>query len=249
MKNRRQSDPNAPPAWAAAILRALVKPRDRDMVAGDLIEEYRETVRPERGALRARIWYCRQVLSFVRPDGLARLRSEMVPDCFLWAAVVAIAEYALLFLLPARTGAPVEALAVLLAAAVLAASAASGIHTIGDAWIVCRASALWLLLFGIVTALTVKAPEFTPIPLVVAFLAIVPMAGFQSARRTGVLRAGSAAGLAIGSVAFLAWTILAAKLRLPHPPFEAYPIPPAVAVILGTVGAIFGKRFGQASNT
>jgi len=232
---------SAQPPWAEVLLRALVSPRNRDMIVGDLIEEYRETVIPSMGALRARIWFCRQVLSFLRWDGLARLRSAMLPDCFFWAAVAAIAEYILLFVLPQKTGASLQAVIVWLAAALLATAAASGIRTAADAWLVCRTSVLWSLVFGFVIFLTVRAAQFTPVPLIVAFLVIVPLAGFQSARHTGVLRTGSAVGLMIGTVTFLLGTLLAAKLRVPIPP--AYPLPPAVAVILGTAGAIFGKRF------
>jgi predicted lysophospholipase L1 biosynthesis ABC-type transport system permease subunit len=100
-----------------------------------------------------------------------------------------------------------------------------------------------LLLFGIVTVLTLRASVFTPVPLVVAFLVITPMAAFQSARRTGVLCTGSAVGLVTGTAMFLFGAVLAGTLHLPHPPFGVFPFPLAVAVILGTIGAIFGKRF------
>jgi hypothetical protein len=249
VKSRKELRANAPPAWAEAVLRILVNPRDRDMIAGDLIEEYRETVIPARGAFRARIWYCRQVWSFLCADSLARLRSATLPDCFLWATAAAIAEYALLFLLPAKTGASVEAVLVWLAAGLLVAGSASGIRTARDAWLVCRASSFWLLLFGIVTVLTARAPVFTPVPLVIAFFVIVPMAGFQSARQTGILRTGSAVGLVTGILTFLFGAVLAATLRVPHPPLGATPFPPALAAILGTLGAIFGKRFTRRRET
>jgi hypothetical protein len=53
--------------WAERVLRALLEPRSRDTVSGDLFEEYREAIVPARGLVRARLWYCRQVLSFVTP--------------------------------------------------------------------------------------------------------------------------------------------------------------------------------------
>jgi hypothetical protein len=53
--------------WADIALRFLLWPRDRETISGDLIEEYREEVLPDRGALRARLWYARQVASFVSP--------------------------------------------------------------------------------------------------------------------------------------------------------------------------------------
>jgi hypothetical protein len=53
--------------WADLVLRFLLKPRDRDTISGDLLEEYRERVLPARGPFAARMWYLRQVLSFVTP--------------------------------------------------------------------------------------------------------------------------------------------------------------------------------------
>jgi hypothetical protein len=57
-----------PPRWAERLLRLFLHPRDRDTIAGDLLEEYRDTVLPARGRLRARLWYVRQVLSLI--DGV-----------------------------------------------------------------------------------------------------------------------------------------------------------------------------------
>jgi len=55
----------APPAWAEQVLRRLLKPEDRDSVSGDLLEEYRVSVVPSRGRIRADVWYIRQALGFV----------------------------------------------------------------------------------------------------------------------------------------------------------------------------------------
>lgn len=53
--------------WGDFVLRLLVRHRDRETISGDLLEEYREHVRPTRGPWAARLWYARQVLSFVSP--------------------------------------------------------------------------------------------------------------------------------------------------------------------------------------
>ena len=53
--------------WGDFVLRLLVRRRDRETISGDLLEEYREHVRPTRGPWAARLWYARQVLSFVSP--------------------------------------------------------------------------------------------------------------------------------------------------------------------------------------
>ena len=49
-----------PPRWAESLLRLLLPPKDRDSVSGDLLEEYRESIVPLRGAKASR-WYIRQV--------------------------------------------------------------------------------------------------------------------------------------------------------------------------------------------
>jgi hypothetical protein len=53
--------------WGDFVLRLLVRPRDRETISGDLLEEYREHVRPTRGPWAARLWYVRQILSFMSP--------------------------------------------------------------------------------------------------------------------------------------------------------------------------------------
>jgi hypothetical protein len=54
-----------PPSWAESVLRALLRPRDRETVSGDLLEEYRETIRPTRGSRSANYWYMWQVGVFL----------------------------------------------------------------------------------------------------------------------------------------------------------------------------------------
>jgi hypothetical protein len=53
--------------WGEFILRLLVRRRDRETISGDLLEEYREHVLPTKGPRAARLWYVRQILSFVSP--------------------------------------------------------------------------------------------------------------------------------------------------------------------------------------
>jgi hypothetical protein len=53
-----------PPRWAEALLRLLLKPEDRESVSGDLLEEYRQSILPERGK-GADAWYLCQVAGFL----------------------------------------------------------------------------------------------------------------------------------------------------------------------------------------
>jgi hypothetical protein len=47
------------------MLRLVLEPQHRESISGDLLEEYRETVRPARGRRGADLWYLRQVVGFV----------------------------------------------------------------------------------------------------------------------------------------------------------------------------------------
>lgn len=53
-----------PPAWARRLLELVTSARERESVQGDLLEEYAESVLPERGRAAANRWYTRQVWAF-----------------------------------------------------------------------------------------------------------------------------------------------------------------------------------------
>ena len=53
-----------PPNWAEALLRVFLTPADFESVSGDLLEEYRDSIRPVRGESAADTWYVMQVLGF-----------------------------------------------------------------------------------------------------------------------------------------------------------------------------------------
>lgn len=54
-----------PPRWAEWVLRMFLARENRDAVSGDLLEEYREVIVPERGPRRANRWYAAQVLGYI----------------------------------------------------------------------------------------------------------------------------------------------------------------------------------------
>jgi hypothetical protein len=54
-----------PPRLVQRLLRAVVRHRDADTIAGDLLEEYRLLKRPALGRGRADIWYIGQVAGMV----------------------------------------------------------------------------------------------------------------------------------------------------------------------------------------
>jgi hypothetical protein len=56
---------SSPPRWAEALIRLLLEPHERDAVSGDLLEEYRERIHPNRGRRTANLWYVTQLAGFV----------------------------------------------------------------------------------------------------------------------------------------------------------------------------------------
>ena len=53
-----------PPRWAERLLQAFLTSGAFESVSGDLLEEYRDTVFPARGAHGANVWYVSQVLRY-----------------------------------------------------------------------------------------------------------------------------------------------------------------------------------------
>jgi hypothetical protein len=54
-----------PPTWAEAALRLFLRSEIFLTVSGDLLEQYRDSILPSRGLMRADCWYLTQVLGFV----------------------------------------------------------------------------------------------------------------------------------------------------------------------------------------
>ena len=236
-----------PPRWAETVLRVLVRPVDGDIISGDLTEEYREMV-PARGLFRARIWYCLQVLSFLRAHNMAAtLAAAMPPGPLVYALAAAATEFAFLFFLPEywRSG---DGLIILFGSAALIASVARGMPVGADVVPACRSVFGYICFFWVVAGLTVTAAVVSPLPLVAAFLITVPLTGFQWARRTGRFWAGGALAFVTGTAIFVIGAVLAEALRLRHPPYPAYGIPPAAAMIAGAVGAMLGKSLATGTS-
>ncbi len=55
-----------PPTWMTAWLQTALPARDKEIIAGDLLEEYCEVILPTRGVTRAHLWYIVQIFSFLR---------------------------------------------------------------------------------------------------------------------------------------------------------------------------------------
>jgi hypothetical protein len=71
----------APPKWAEILLECLLSRRDREAIAGDLREEYMESILPSLGRLRADIWYLRQIPGFAQRCVLEETTMTKVMFC------------------------------------------------------------------------------------------------------------------------------------------------------------------------
>ncbi len=66
-----------PPSWMEHLLRRFLPPADRETIAGDLREEFHDRA-ATRGAGSAKLWYLRQIISFM-PRGLAFAFGTHIP--------------------------------------------------------------------------------------------------------------------------------------------------------------------------
>jgi hypothetical protein len=127
-----------PPKWAEAWLRSLLPSRDRETVSGDLLEEYRETIRPSRSQFAADLWYVGQVGIFGWRIGL-------------WAlalAAILVGRTALDWFVPVTDFAQrAETTTLLTASVVLVVGASSALRT----------QSVWAGVIGTATAMTLAA--------------------------------------------------------------------------------------------
>jgi hypothetical protein len=95
-ENRAMKTPGHPPQWAEVILERLLSPEHRSTVTGDLREEYTEVILPQKGRLKAYVWYLRQVASLApsclsqqrNVRGMLLLASLLTLSCGGWLAVM-----------------------------------------------------------------------------------------------------------------------------------------------------------------
>ena len=86
-----ESNSEFPPKWAESLLIHLLKPRDRESIPGDLLEEYREERLPALGRARANLWYIRQMLSLASVQAFegGPMKSILMCLCFFTMAAAA----------------------------------------------------------------------------------------------------------------------------------------------------------------
>jgi hypothetical protein len=64
MNDKWSSRAVRPPRAAEGLLRLLLNPVQAETISGDLLEEYRESVYPQKGKRSADLWFVRQVAGF-----------------------------------------------------------------------------------------------------------------------------------------------------------------------------------------
>jgi hypothetical protein len=62
------------------MLHLVLNSRDRAMVSGDLLEEFRQSIQPTRGPFFADTWYIRHAMGFI-------VRSNVLPALLFGAAL------------------------------------------------------------------------------------------------------------------------------------------------------------------
>jgi hypothetical protein len=237
-----------PPAWAERLLRALLAQRSRDVIVGDLLEEYRESVLPALGTFRADIRYIRQVLSFVNVAGLLEIAGKISAP-LVWGPSVALLGYVLVFEMSYATGMAVTTVIFLFTGIALIICGATAIRTLVEGWSLLRTGSAAFICFGVVTVVMSRAQAFRPSLIIGMFLIIVTATGFRGAWRSGQIRSGIVAAVFTGIAASVLLVVTVSASHRPHPPLSAASILPGMAAISGTIGALFGKRFGCSPQT
>ncbi|MBZ5575606.1 MAG: hypothetical protein LAP40_03475 [Acidobacteriia bacterium] len=162
-----------PPRWVEATLRALLAPRDRDTITGDLLEEYREVAVPALGTYGAGRWYLRQALSLLTATRVREFvarslrRDRMVQHprvaSMLWATAAAVTlSGVVLLLMSSHFGPPRLPLGpAFLILALLALSAATAVRSAADIrfW---RAGLLWGGLFAAAMVIRMAVDSLVP---------------------------------------------------------------------------------------
>jgi hypothetical protein len=244
MKEVHQNRTGKPPLWAETFLRMLLAQRSEDTIAGDLLEEYRESVLPAVGTFRARIWYLRQVMSFLNVADAMDVAAK-ISKPLLWGVTAALFAYVLIFALPSATEIPFSTLLFTLGGIVLIVGGATVIRTLENRRSLFRMCCVGFVCFAAATVIVTSAQVFRPAIIIGTFLLIATTIGFHGAWITGLIRAGIVVAFVLGTAGAVLLFVTVDALNLPHPPlFTAFALP-AMAAISGSIGAVLGKRFGS----
>jgi len=68
----------SPPEWADRLLRLFLEPDQAETESGDLLEAYRDSIRPQRGQWRADFWFILQVVSYIMRANVMSFRRWLI---------------------------------------------------------------------------------------------------------------------------------------------------------------------------
>jgi hypothetical protein len=244
------------------LLFAVLSPRNRDTITGDLIEEYREVVLPARGILRAQLWYVWQtftLVAFVR-------RTDMQKNMgWLWG-VGAVAWAAVIIGLLVRSGFTPPALppAVALVPDALGLTAVTALGSPGDAKALWRIARFWAALLVVAAGARMAVDALFPFDIERYFLAqvrpgfseldfprrfvfgaavalLLIAAGFHGAWTTSRVRFGIVAAITAAlmvTTPLFAFAALADRATIPYQILMAST---AIDSVTGALGAMLGR--------
>jgi hypothetical protein len=261
----RSTDLN-PPRWAEAVLRDSLPARDRETVTGDLLEEYREFIVPQRGLLSAHLWYLWQTASLV----VLKRRSDMKIGAWLWltGGIAWIAVIVAVLVLSRFTPPHLQPRALVLPAALIAV-ALTAIRSAADMLQLWRIARIWTALLVLAAGLRVFSDLLIIFDVEQYFLAqarsgfselqfperfafgasialILMGAGFHGAWKTAAFRKGVLAALA--AALLIAFPLFAIQWTKPDGPAQILVLAAVIGPTLGTAGAMLatGLRGAQA---
>lgn len=253
----------APPRFAEWLLTRLLHRRDREVIQGDLLEEYRESVVPTVGAFRARLWYWRNVMSLIRTS---RGRAMM------WlAAGIAVAVSILVALVRNDFGPFLPLMLFAVIAIAVGGVSLTSVRSSSDAYDVWAVGRWWA--FALVAVLLTRAGADAISSAADAMIrgtwlgasiaTVFLLAGATGAYQSGKVRIGIVASLAASGVGCAAFfgvvrTISAFGIEVPINGAEAYAPGPwlvfaspeawkailvllGISVVVGSVGAMVGR--------
>ena len=237
---------NHPPRWAQSFLRAILDPRDRETVSGDLLEEYVEARLPAFGVVRANLWYVRQVVSLITCRRLLRLAEDPSwNSAIVWAVAAALIEFVFVFVVPGSFGVSVAFSGFVLAVCVLGIGGSTALDSASRSSVV-QARYWGLLAFAVIVGGTALPRLMIPI-FAISLVSIFIAAGFHGAWKSGLARTGTLITMMTSALAILLVqtsgalsSALGGASEL-HPPmpnlFMLFPI----SILFGTLGAFASK--------
>jgi len=249
-----------PPHWAETALRSSLDARDRETISGDLLEEFRESVLPEQGLFRARLWYVWQIATLIAVKRRWDMRNGAgwiwLAGGLAWMAAIVVLLVRSRFQPPAL---PIWAPAV---PAILIATALTAIRSPKDLMQLWKDARIWAGLLIVTAGIRVLSDLLMPFDVEEYFLAqartgfsetqfprrfvlgaaialILVAAGFYGAWKAAAFRRGVL--IALATALLVALPLFAIELTTSHGSSQILVMAAAIGSVFGAAGAMLGK--------